>query len=104
METTIKKYRTFSYYPFNVIEAEVEVNGITAYINMEVRNGVQTSFDEKMITETFWSYNTPLTEIDDANDNYISLSTIEEESALKALINLWNKKPVFKDDETWTEV
>ena len=80
METTIKKYRTFSYYPFNVIEAEVEVNGITAYINMEVRDGMQTSFDEKMLTGTFWSYNTPLTEIDDANDNYISLSTIEEET------------------------
>ena len=45
-KATIKRYRTFNYYPYKVFEAEAEINGEIVYMNIDVRDGKKLVLDE----------------------------------------------------------
>lgn len=99
---TIKQYRTYSYYPYRVFEMEIEVNGKIIYANMDVLHKGNLSVVEIKESDSYWFYDTPLTEIDDYFDkNCIELLTEEIEAVLNLMVQLWNENPVFVDDEKW---
>lgn len=98
-KVTIKRYRTYNYYPYKVFEAEVEINDKYIYANMNVRDRQKITLDEIYKSDCAWWYDAPLTEIDNFDDHYTELMDEELEAIFGLMVQLWNKNPVLIDDE-----
>jgi len=103
-KVTLKRYRTYNYYPYKVLEVEAETNGEIIYMNTDVRNGKKLVLDKVYNSDSVWWYKEPLTEIDDFENSFIDLSIEEIDAVFEKMIQLWNENPVFNNSEEWKEV